>query len=92
MKFRTQDYWAGYAQRIFKDNAENELITNLILALRYLRIRYFEIPSELYDPLHIYSSEDFYLAAIGISARKYVQDRYIFKFGVIEDVAGWSSL
>ena len=37
-------------------------------------------------PLHIYSGEDFYLGEIGISARKYVQDRYIFKFGVIEDV------
>jgi hypothetical protein len=86
LKFRTQDYWAGYAQRIFKDNAENELITNLILTVRYLHIRYFEKPSELYDPLHIYSNENFYLSSIGISTRKYVQDKYIFKFGVIEDV------
>jgi len=86
LKFRTQDYWAGKAYRIFKDNTEEELVTNLIFTARYLRIRYWELPSELYDPFHIYSSEDFYLAAIGISARKYVQDKYIFKFGVIEDV------
>src|SRR4030042_2768380 len=86
LKFRTQDYWAGIAQRIFKDNTEEGLITNLILTARYLRIRYFEKPSELYDPLHIYSSESFYLASIGISGRKYVQDKYIFKYGVIEDV------
>ena len=86
LKFRTQDFWAGKAQQIFKNNSDKDLVTNLILALRYLRIRYSERPAELYDPLHIYSGEDFYLGEIGISARKYVQDRYIFKFGVIEDV------
>jgi hypothetical protein len=36
--------------------------------------------------LHIYSNENFYLAGIGISTRKYVQDKYIFKFGTTEDV------
>jgi hypothetical protein len=86
MKFTTQDYWAGKAILLFKDNPEDESITNLILAARYFRVRYSEKPSELIDPLHIYSNEDFYLAGIGISSREYVQDRYIFKFGVIEDV------
>jgi len=86
LKFSTQDFWAGKAQQIFKGNTEEEFVTNLILAIRYLRIRYFEKPSELIDPLHIYSSEDFYSASIGISTRKYVQDKYIFKYGVIEDV------
>jgi len=86
LKFRTQDYWAGKAIQLFKGNTEDVLVTNLILAAGYLHIRYFEKPSELLDPLHIYSSEDLYLATIGISTRKYVQDKYIFKFGVIEDV------
>ena len=85
-KFSTQDYWAGKAQQIFKGNPDKELVTNIIVAARYLRIRYFEKPSDLYDPLNIYSSEDSYLATIGISARKYVQDKYIFNYGVIEDV------
>lgn len=86
LKFKIQDYWAGYAYQIFRNKADKERITNLILAVRYLNIRYFEKPSEFNDPLHIYSSENFYLASIGISTRKYVQDRYIFKYGVIEDV------
>jgi hypothetical protein len=86
MKFRTQDWWAGKAIRIFKGRTGKESITNLILTLRYLRIRYSEKPNELYDPLHFYSDEDFYLGAIGISTRKYVQDKYIFRFGVVEDV------
>lgn len=86
LKFRTQDYWIGHAYRIFRGSSDKESITNLILALRYLRIRYSDRPSDFNDPLHIYSSENFYLTSIGISTRKYVQDKYIFKYGVIEDV------
>jgi hypothetical protein len=86
LKYRTQDYWAGKAQRIFKGNTEEDLVTNLIMAVRYLRIRYYEKPSERYDSLHIYSNEDFYLTEIGLSTRKYVQDKYVFKYGVVEDV------
>ncbi len=85
-KFTTQDYWAGKAFRIFKGNTEVERVTNLIFTARYFRIGFIEKPSELYDPYHIYTSQDFYLGGAGISTRIYVQDRYIFDFGVIEDV------
>lgn len=86
LKFTTQDLWVGKAQQIFKGNTEDELMSNLILAARYQRIRYTEKPSEIGDSLHVYSSEDFILGEIGVSSRKYVQDKYIFKFGVVEDV------
>lgn len=86
LKFNTQDYWAGTAIRILKGNTEVERVSNLIFAARYLRIGYIEKPQQLYDPYHIYTSEDFYFVGAGISTRKYVQDRYIFNFGVIEDV------
>jgi hypothetical protein len=85
-KFRSQDFWVANAIQIFRGSTEEDLATNLIFAFRYLRVRYYEKPTYTRDPLHIYSSEDFYLAAIGISTRKYVQDTYIFKYGTIEDV------
>jgi hypothetical protein len=85
-KFNTQDFWIGKAFNIFGVTAKDELVTNLILTARFLRIRYFEKPPELNDPLHIYSNENFYLAGVGISAREYVRDKYVFKFGVVEDV------
>ncbi len=85
-KFGTQDYWTGIAHQVFKGNTETKRVTNLIFTLRYLRVRYSEKPSELSDPYHIYSDEDFYLTAIGISTRKYVQDKYVFNYGVVEDV------
>lgn len=86
VNFNTQDYWAGTANGILKGNTEDERTTKAIVAARYLRIRYLDKPDALHDPLHIFSNEDFYLAGIGISTLKYIQDRYIFNFGVIEDV------
>ena len=86
LRYLTQDYWAGYAVQLFKGHTEELRTTNLITTIRYLRIRYSEKPLAFYDPLDIYANENFYLTGIGISSRRYVQDRYIFKFGVIEDV------
>jgi len=86
LKYKTQDFWAGKAFRIFNGSTEDELATNLILTARYERIRYLQKPTDINDPLQIYSNEDFYLVGIGISTRKYVQDTYIFKYGTIEDV------
>jgi len=86
IKYTVEDYWAGAAHRIFKGNTEDARTTNLIFAARYLRVRYQERPLELYDPLRNYSNEDFPMAAVGISTRKYIQDKFIFKYGVTEDV------
>jgi hypothetical protein len=85
-KSNTQDYWAGYAINIFKGQTPNRRTTNLITAARFLRVRYLEKPAELYDLQHIFADEQFYLASIGISTRKYVQDKYIFLFGIPEDI------
>jgi len=85
-KVNTEDYWAGKSQQIFKGNSEDARTTNLILTGRFSRTRYLEKPDALYDQFHIYSNEDFYLGGIGISTRKYFQDKYVFNYGVVEDV------
>jgi hypothetical protein len=85
-RFNAQDYWAGNAIQIFKGNTENNRTTNFIFALRFLRIRFPEIPTPAVDLEHVFSDENFYLASMGISTRKYVQDKFIFKYGLTEDV------
>jgi hypothetical protein len=85
-KFNAQDYWAGYAIRILKGFTEKKRTTNFISAIRFIRIRYVEKPIEMYDPQHNFSNEDYYLASIGISTRNYVQDKFIFRYGITEDV------
>ena len=86
IKFNIQDYWAGYAIQLYKGNSEYVRTTNFISAVRFLRLRYLEKPTELLDPQNQYFNENLYLASFGISTRKYVQDKYIFKFGITEDV------
>lgn len=86
IKLNEQDYWVGKATQIFDGNTENDRTTKFISALRYLRIRYPEKPIEAFDSLHIFSNEDFYLAGIAIATRKYVQDKFIFNYGITEDV------
>lgn len=85
-KFNTQDYWAGYAFQISKGNTEIKRTTNFILSARYSKLRYLEKPFETANTQGLFSNEDLYLASIGISNRKYVQDNYIFKYGLTEDV------
>jgi len=85
-RFNVQDFWGGSAIRVLNDNSEYGRTTNFIAAARYLKIRYLEKPTLLIDPLHMFSNEEFYLASIGISARRYVKDNYVFKFGITEDV------
>jgi hypothetical protein len=85
LKIKRQDFWGAKAISIF-NRTDNDIVNNLIFSARYLRVRYIDSPAELNDPLSIYSNEDLYMAGIGISSRKYVQDTYIFKFGTTEDV------
>ncbi|HCE57845.1 MAG TPA: hypothetical protein DER09_08505 [Prolixibacteraceae bacterium] len=86
INFNVQDYWAGSAIQLFSGNTEYIRTTNFISAARFLRIRFAEKPIEMYDTAHFYTDENFYMASFGISTRKYVQDKYIFDFGITEDV------
>jgi len=85
-RYNMQDYWAGGAIQLFKGNTEEKRTTNFISTARFIKVDYFEKPAKEYDTQHFFSNENFYLASIGISTRKYVQDKYIFKFGIPEDV------
>jgi hypothetical protein len=85
-KYNSQDFWIGHAFSIFKGNTENNKTTNLIWTGRFLNIKYIESPTPEYDPIQFYSGEKFLLSGLGISSRKFIQDKYIFKNGIIEDV------
>jgi hypothetical protein len=87
IKFNFQDYWAGHSYQIFKGNSEYNRATNFITSLRYFNKNFIEKPFVNQDSLNIYDSEKLYLIGLGISSRKFTQDKYIFNFNVTEDVA-----
>lgn len=84
--YNSQDLWAGHAFRIFRGNTVTKRTTNLIFSGRFLNLNYAESPTVEYDSIHFYSGERLYLSGIGISTRKFVQDKYIFRNGIVEDV------
>jgi len=86
LKFNIQDYWAGIAYPVLKERMSWESVVNIVFALRYMHLHYSEKPPELTDPLNYYANEVLYLATAGISSRKYIQDKNLFKFGTVEDV------
>lgn len=87
IKYNFQDYWAGHSFQIFKGNTENNRTTNFINSARYFNKNFTEKPFVSKDSLPIYETEKLYLIGLGISSRKFTQDKYIFNFNVIEDVA-----
>ncbi len=86
IKFNTQDYWVGHAFSIFEGHTENNRTTNLILSGRYLTTNYIENPTVEYDSIGFYADEKMFLSGLGINSRKFVQYKYIFNNGIIEDV------
>jgi hypothetical protein len=85
-KFRQTDFWVGKATRIFKGNSEISRTTNLISTARFMRIRFIEKPVEPDSLKPSFADEELYMAGLAISARQYLQDKYIFNFGLTEDV------
>ncbi|WP_432670937.1 hypothetical protein [Flavobacterium sp. SM2513] len=85
-KYNSQDLWAGHALAVFNGTTETARTTNLILATRFLHTGYNETPSIAYDSINYYSGENFVMMGIGISSRRFVEDQYLFNYGIIEDV------
>lgn len=85
-KFTTQDLWGGHSFSIAKDKTEDNRTTNLITSARFLRISFQEAPDDAYNYLNNLSNQDFFLTGVGIASRKFVKDRYLFNYEIIEDV------
>lgn len=86
LKYRSQDFWGGISFPLFKDKTTTHSPNNLIFSTRILNVRYKESPTIDYDSINYYSGETFYLSGIGISSRQFVEDEYLYNYGVIENV------
>lgn len=85
-KYNSHDFWFAKAFPVVKKDSMNHKTTNLILSTRFLNKNYIESPLAAYDTINFYSSEKLLLMGIGINTREFIEDRYIFKNGIIEDV------
>lgn len=84
-KYNLYDFWFGRAFRISKDDSTE--ITNLVASLRYNVINYKERPKDDYIPESLYSNHQMVLGSLAISSNQYIQTKYLFNYGIIEDIA-----
>ena len=85
-KLETQEYWFGHSFKLFGGKSEDSRTSNLVTTFGYKNVNYQKRPSLVYDPSQFFASEKLYLATIGINNRKFEEDKYLFNFGIIEDV------
>ena len=85
-KSEAQDYWAGYSIKIFKGFEERQRTSRLVTTGRFFKRSYKESPSIAYDSIGYYSNEKLYLMSVGLTSRKFIQDRYLFNYDIVEDV------
>ena len=85
-KTKTYQFWGARSFTIFGKQTELGRTTNLIIATGFNNVMYLKKPDIAYDPIQISSSNKTVLATIGISSQKFYQDKYLFRFGNIEDI------
>ena len=85
-KIKNYTVWGAHAFNVFGNQSEFGRTTHLVFAVGYTNSNYLEKPDLAYDPVHYYNSSKSVLATIGISSQKYFQDKYLFRFGTIEDI------
>lgn len=80
------DTWAGISLRTGKEEVPSVQASSLVLAGRYATSWY---NNRLRIPLSdsIYTETRLGLASVSLSVRQYVKDRYLYRFGLTEDVA-----
>ena len=58
--------------------------TNFFTTARFYNKNFIENPIIINDILGTYTNEKLYIASIGVASRKYIQDKYIFNFNIIQ--------
>jgi len=85
-KIKTYSLWGGHAFNIFGNQTELGKTSHLVFATGFTNTAFLDKPSIAYDPILFSNSSKSALATIGISSQKYFKDKYLFRFGTIEDI------
>lgn len=80
------DSWAGRSFAIANDGTEPGRQSNIIVGVRHSETRFPLRPSFIDDSLRINSERTLSLLGAGFSVRQYYKERYLFRFGITEDV------
>lgn len=82
----TKDFWFGYASKLFGGKSIDFRSTNFVTTIGYKNLNYIRNASLVLDPSQFLSDEEMYLMSFGITTRKFMQDKFLFNFDIIEDI------
>jgi hypothetical protein len=85
-KIKTYEFWGAHSSKIFNGYSDFSRATYLITSLGFTNTTYLKQPELAFDPIRISNSSKLYLATVGISSQQFHQDKYLFRFGVVEDI------
>lgn len=85
-KLNVQDFWLGSAVQLFEGDSEFCRTTRFVSAARILRARYPDKPLQYQDTAGVYAGENLYLVTFALSSWQFIQDQFVFKFGLTEDI------
>lgn len=86
-KYNLTDVWGGYSVPITRfPSFLNSDFTRLIISGRFFNVNYQKRPNREFDPERFYSDQIFFLGKVGIAERRYVQDKFIRNYNIIEDI------
>ena len=80
-----QDYWGAVSFPLSKFSGQAAHLSGIIFSARLIRTRYPH-PMPVSQTISLFNDENFYFAGIGITSRRFIQDRYVFNYGKIEDI------
>lgn len=80
------DTWFGWSFPLVRERSFEGQSSNIVLGARYVVTRFADRPPEAFDAVRQYHGSQLYLFSIGLSLRQYYKERYLFRFGLNEDV------
>lgn len=80
------DTWIGRSFRLAPDSTNAARSSAIVVGTRYLRTRYTKRPSFDSTGTQRYPHSDIVLLGVGLSVRQYYRERYLYRFGAVEDV------
>jgi predicted PurR-regulated permease PerM len=78
-----QDAWVGRSWTL--NDRSHDVTTSLVLSARLVRTAVPARSTEAIDA-NIFNNRLYYFGAVSITSRKYYRDRYVFNYGVVEDI------
>ncbi|WKZ66283.1 MAG: hypothetical protein QY325_16155 [Flavobacteriales bacterium] len=83
---RETDLWAGRSFPLTRERTTAARSSALVSGIRYQRTRYPERPAIDTSGVQRHPHGASLLLATGLSVRQYYRDRYLYRFGAVEDV------